>query len=414
MECLISYLEFTYRQLAMGREEEIMRRRRKQKKLFSSKSHLPTLALAIFTGLIVTMMTVSSPSMVVFVLADTIQGTPGDDTLNGTPEADTINGFGGNDKLFGQGGDDTLDGGTGDDEIYGGDGNDEIKDANDEVINYGNKVYGGSGDDNIDVGIDYTRNDFYDVYGEDGADYIKVVSNAAISGGPDDDTIYCTGYECSISGDEGDDEIHVQLYDVGSSVGGGSGNDKIFGKGYSVDGEEGNDYLSLDYAPYLYGSEGDDVLEVTSSLGSSYFNGGPGSDNFKCSPGPGDSVEDYNPQEGDAVSANCETVEDTTPPAVQITQAVDKKGVEVSDGGTTTNSRYIKITFEATEGDVGRIVSIQCSLDGQAFTSCTSPVVYDKLMKGTHEFTVRAFDTGYRNGEDEFTWTIGKIAAPPR
>jgi Ca2+-binding RTX toxin-like protein len=69
-------------------------------------------ALAIFTGLIVVMTMVSSaPLLVVFVLADNVQGTSGDDTLNGTPEADTINGFEGNDIIFGEGGDDVLDGG---------------------------------------------------------------------------------------------------------------------------------------------------------------------------------------------------------------------------------------------------------------------------------------------------------------
>src|ERR671922_3047387 len=196
--------------------------RRLKQKQFSSKS-LPTVALAVvFSGLI-GMMTMPSA----FVFAANIDGTAGDDTLTGTDEADTINGFEGNDLIFGEGGDDILDGGNGDDEIYGGDGNDEIKDANDEVINYGSKVYGGSGNDNVDVGIDYTLVDFYYVYGEDGADYIKVVSNADIHGGPDDDTIYCTGYECIVNGDEGDDEIHAKLYDVGSSVSGGSGNDKL-------------------------------------------------------------------------------------------------------------------------------------------------------------------------------------------
>jgi hypothetical protein len=109
-------------------QEGTMWQRRKQKKLFLTKSPLPTVALAIFTGLIVVMMmiiTPSAPVLVVFVLADNIQGTAGDDTLNGTPEADTINGFEGNDLIFGEGGDDTLDGGKGDDdEIHGGDGND--------------------------------------------------------------------------------------------------------------------------------------------------------------------------------------------------------------------------------------------------------------------------------------------------
>jgi hypothetical protein len=85
--------------------------------------------------------------------------------------------------------------------------------------------------------------------------------------------------------------------------------------------------------------------------------------------------------------------------------------VEVSDGGTT-NSRYIKITFEVTEGNQG-LDKIGCSIDGQAFTSCTSPVVYDKLKKGTHEVTVRAWDFIGRFGEDEFTWAIGKAPVPP-
>jgi RTX calcium-binding nonapeptide repeat (4 copies) len=405
VECLIAYSGTAYRQLAIRQEETV--RQRKQRRFLHKP--LPVVALAIFTGLIVLLMILSAPVLVVFVLADNIQGTPRDDTLNGTPEADTINGFEGNDKLFGEGGDDTLDGGDGGDEIRGGDGNDEIKDVDDEPTI--NKVYGGSGDDNIDLGIDHTSDDYYYVYGEDGSDYIEVVSRAYIDGGRDDDTIYCTGFECQVGGNDGDDEIHVKLYDVGSNVHGGRGNDKVFGRGYAVNGGGGNDYLSLDGAETLKGGEGDDYLE-----GGTFYNGGPGADTFKCSSdNPYDTIEDYNPEEGDTIisPADCETVEDATPPDVEITQAVDKKGSEITDGGTTTNSRYIKITFEATEGEIGEIVSLECSLDGQAHTSCTSPVVYDKLKRGTHEFTVRALDANYRAGEDEFTWTIGKAAAAP-
>jgi hypothetical protein len=380
-----------------------------RQKQFSSKSSLPLVALAIFTGVIM----ITIPLVPVLVFAANIDGTPGDDILNGTDEADTINGFDGNDKLFGKGGDDTLDGGNGGDEIYGGDGNDEIKDVDDEPTI--NNVYGGSGNDNVDVGIDYTLVDFYYVYGEDGSDYIEVVSNADIKGGPEDDTIYCTGYQCAVNGDEGDDEIHVETYDVGNPVSGGSGNDELYvdgGGGYQ-NGDDGNDYLLvIGGSGDLHGGEGDDILEA--SAGDNFYNGGNGADTFNCSPGPGDVVEDFNYEEGDTVSADCEIVEDATPPDVEITQVVDKKGVEVSDGGSTTNSRYIKITFEAREGDVGTIDKIECSLDGQAFTSCTSPVVYDKLRKGTHEFTVRAWDPIGRFGEDEFTWTIGNTPPPPR
>lgn len=60
----------------------------------------------------------------VFVFAESIQGTSGDDTLKGTAEPDTINGLEGNDLILGEAADDILDGGKGDDEIRGGDGSD--------------------------------------------------------------------------------------------------------------------------------------------------------------------------------------------------------------------------------------------------------------------------------------------------
>jgi hypothetical protein len=237
--------------------------------------------------------------LTVVVFAENIQGTAGDDILNGTSESDVINAFEDDDNLFGEGDDDILDSGN---------RNDEIKDVDDTPYSH-DKVYGGSENDNISVGIDYTLGNFYFIYGEAGSDYIKVVSSSAfINGGIDDDTIYCTGYECSVSGDEGDDEIHVQLHDVGSAVYGGSGNDKVFGKGYTVNGDEGDDYLSLDSALDLKGGQGDDFLELLAPSWESYYNGGPGADTFNCSSGPGDIVEDYNPMEGDSVSADCETV----------------------------------------------------------------------------------------------------------
>ncbi|MDQ3903440.1 MAG: HYR domain-containing protein, partial [Thermoproteota archaeon] len=81
------------------------------------------------------------------------------------------------------------------------------------------------------------------------------------------------------------------------------------------------------------------------------------------------------------------TVQDTTAPNVQITKAVDKKAVEIAEG-SVTKSHYIKLTF--TQTDAVGVKNTQCSLDGQAFTSCTSPIIYDQLKKGTHTVTVRA------------------------
>jgi hypothetical protein len=77
--------------------------------------------------------------------------------------------------------------------------------------------------------------------------------------------------------------------------------------------------------------------------------------------------------------------------------------------GGKTPTPYIRITFEATDA-VG-VEDTECSLDGQPFTACTSPVAYDRLSRGTHEFTVRAIDDAGNVGEDELTWTVG--ASPP-
>jgi Tol biopolymer transport system component len=103
------------------------------------------------------------------------------------------------------------------------------------------------------------------------------------------------------------------------------------------------------------------------------------------------------------------TVQDTTAPEVEITEAIDRRNREVADGGTTPTP-YIKITFEATDA-VG-IDSTECSLDGQSFTECTSPVDYDRLSRGTHQFTVRATDEAGNTGEDEFSWTVGNPSPP--
>jgi hypothetical protein len=50
-------------------------------------------------------------------------------------------------------------------------------------------------------------------------------------------------------------------------------------------------------------------------------------------------------------------------------------------------------------------------LGGQAFTSCTSPVVYDHLKKGTYSLTVRATDAAGNTGQAQFTWTVNPAEA---
>ncbi len=90
---------------------------------------------------------------------------------------------------------------------------------------------------------------------------------------------------------------------------------------------------------------------------------------------------------------------------VKITNAVDKKGIEIPEN-SITKSNYIKITFETTGAS-----TIQCSLDGQDFSSCTSPVTYSPLKKGDHECVVRATDAADHTVEDLFSWTINPSEA---
>jgi large repetitive protein len=77
------------------------------------------------------------------------------------------------------------------------------------------------------------------------------------------------------------------------------------------------------------------------------------------------------------------TVQDTTSPDVEITGAVDRSGRQITDSSGRTSIPYIRTTFEVTDA-VG-IDETECSLDGGAFTSCTSPVSYNRLSRGTHE-----------------------------
>jgi Ca2+-binding RTX toxin-like protein len=69
-------------------------------------------------------------------------------------------------------------------------------------------------------------------------------------------------------------------------------------KADTINGFDGNDKL--------FGKSGDDTLD--GGNGNDEIHGGPGADTFRCSPGPGDVVEDYNPEEGDTVSDDCEII----------------------------------------------------------------------------------------------------------
>jgi hypothetical protein len=96
--------------------------------------------------------------------------------------------------------------------------------------------------------------------------------------------------------------------------------------------------------------------------------------------GFGDETQDQCP--GQAGTENgC--VPDTSPPDATITKGPKDK--------VKTKKKRAKVTFEFTGTDARAIAGFECSLDGAAFASCSSPHTV-KVKKGKHSFAVRATD----------------------
>lgn len=67
--------------------------------------------------------------------------------------------------------------------------------------------------------------------------------------------------------------------------------------------------------------------------------------------------------------------------------AISSGPADESEGNPTTAS----FEFDSPDADVE---SFECSLDGSAFTACSSPKEYEELTGGSHTFQVRAIDAG--------------------
>ncbi|MBX6340938.1 MAG: metallophosphoesterase [Thermomicrobiaceae bacterium] len=87
---------------------------------------------------------------------------------------------------------------------------------------------------------------------------------------------------------------------------------------------------------------------------------------------------DINSTFTDQGSFNCTGTSDTTPPDTVIDSAPP----------TYTNSGDASLSFHSTE----LRSTFQCSLDGAAFTVCSSPQGYSGLAEGSHTFQVQAVD----------------------
>ena len=90
--------------------------------------------------------------------------------------------------------------------------------------------------------------------------------------------------------------------------------------------------------------------------------------------GFGDETQDCN-------SGNAAQATDCAPPDTQITK------------GPKAKTKKKQATFEFSGNDARTIAGFECSLDGGAFASCTSPHTV-KVKRGKHTFSVRAVDAG--------------------
>ncbi len=75
---------------------------------------------------------------------------------------------------------------------------------------------------------------------------------------------------------------------------------------------------------------------------------------------------------------------------------------------TTSTSASFSFTANPAAG-----ATFQCSLDGAAYTTCTSPQAYTGLAVSSHTFNVRAVNAGGTDATPAtFTWTISVLAVP--
>jgi peptidoglycan/xylan/chitin deacetylase (PgdA/CDA1 family) len=87
------------------------------------------------------------------------------------------------------------------------------------------------------------------------------------------------------------------------------------------------------------------------------------------------------------------------PPAPSI----GSKPANPSNASTST------FAFSDTDGTV----SFQCSVDGAAYSACTSPLTTAALTDGSHTFAVEAVDASNRTSDPtQYTWTIDTVAPP--
>jgi hypothetical protein len=85
---------------------------------------------------------------------------------------------------------------------------------------------------------------------------------------------------------------------------------------------------------------------------------------------------------------------------------VDTTAPDTSLDSSPTNPSSPDVSFAFSSTEAGS--TFECSLDGAAFSACTSPQAYSGLTSGSHTFDVRAIDPAGNTDltPASFTWTV--------
>jgi Ca2+-binding RTX toxin-like protein len=213
---------------------------------------------------------------------DTLSGLGGNDYLSGGNGNDILNGGDGNDILYGGAGNDKMNGGAGNDTLNGGDGNDILTGGlgadkmdggagNHDVANYsgatsGVGVYLETGGTSGEAMGDTYKN-VEDITGSAYNDHLNGDANAnVIKGGAGNDSIHGKGGYDNLYGEAGNDTItaYGSWTVTGTTIDGGSGNDRLFGG---------------DSSDHIIGGSGNDL--ISGGGGTNTLEGGLGSDTFE-------------------------------------------------------------------------------------------------------------------------------------
>ena len=232
---------------------------------------------------------------------DTIVGSYGHDLIYGDAGADRLNGGVDEDVLVGDENDLAFDGGGGIDILKFENFSGFMRATNDSLTMNGNKITSKSGNFARIAGFDITGSNGDDTFDLDqfsgfranidargGDDTIRIAVNSGlIQGGPGDDRITSVSefsYGLTLNGDGGNDRITVA---GAASIDGGSGDDVIdargntggFSSGISATGGPGNDLIyGSNFNDLLDGGTGND--DIFGRLGSDSMIGGPGRDSI--------------------------------------------------------------------------------------------------------------------------------------